>query len=174
MYTSKTSKDQLRMKTKFTLMLLALTIMLGLQSCGNDPKLTINSNDFGFKAINLTVDGGKLTATGGPTITENWTVNVTINGETTTVSGTCKSDELPVRAGDEIEIRFTPSCPEETVAYFTIPDGTSHKATVNMPTFKWTVPDNFTPGMQIKGESHYETEDAIYNVTGVITLVDLK
>lgn len=162
------------MKIKLTIMLMAFTIMLGLQSCGDDSKITINTNDFGFKAINLTVDDGKLTANGGTAVTVNWTVNVTINGETTTISGTSKSDELPVRAGDEIEIQFTPSCPEQTDAYFSMPDGTSNKVSVNTPTFKWTVPDDFTPGMQIKGESHYETEDAIYNETGVITLIALE
>lgn len=162
------------MKTKFTFVLMAFAMLLGLQSCGDDPKITINTNDFGFKATNLTVDNGKLTATGGSTVTINWTVNVTINGETTTVSGTSKSNELPVRVGDEIEIQFIPSFPEQTEAYFTMPDGTSHKATVNAPSFKWTVPDDFNPGMQIEGKSHYETEDAIYNETGVITLIALE
>lgn len=153
---------------------MAIAIMLGLQSCGDDPKLTVNANDFCFQAVNLTVEDGKLTATGGTTVTVNWTVNVTINGETTTVSGTKKSDELPVMAGDEIEIYFTPSCPEQTEAYFTMPDGTTHKATSSAPSIKWTVPNNFTAGMQIKGETHYETDDCIYNRTGVITLVALE
>lgn len=162
------------MKSKITLKLMAFAIMLGLQSCGDDPKVTINSNDFDFKAVNLTVDDGKLTATGGTTVTVNWTVNITINGETTTISGTKKSDELPVMIGDEIEIYFSPSCPEQTEAYFTMPDGTTHKATTTDPSFKWTVPDNFTAGMQIKGESHYETDDYIYNRTGTITLIALE
>lgn len=162
------------MKTKFTFILMSFAIMLGLQSCGDDSKLTINSNDFDFKAVNLTVDDGKLTATGGTTVTVNWTVNVTINGESTTVSGTKKSDELPVMAGDEVEIRFTPSCPEQTEAYFTMPDGTTHKATATTPSFKWTVPVNFSSGMQIKGETHYETDDYIYNRTGMITLIALE
>lgn len=162
------------MKSKITLKLMAFAIMLGLQSCGDDPKVTINSNDFDFKAVNLTVDDGKLTATGGTTVTVNWTVNITINGETTTISGTKKSDELPVMIGDEIEIYFSPSCPEQTEAYFTMPDGTTHKATTTDPSFKCTVPDNFTAGMQIKGESHYETDDYIYNRTGTITLIALE
>lgn len=163
------------MKSKVILILMAMAVMFGIQSCkGDDPKIIINSNDFDFKAVNLTVDEGKLYANGGSPTTVNWTVNVTINGETTTVSGTSKSDELPVMVGDEIEVQFTPSCPEQTEAYFTMPDGTSHKATVNAPSFKWTVPDGFNSGMQIKGESHYETEDTIYNETGVITLIALE
>lgn len=155
-------------------MLMAFAIMMGLQSCGDDPKLTINSNDFDFKAVNLTVDDGKLTASGGTTVTVNWTVNLTVNGQTTTISGTKKSDELPVMAGDEIEIQFTPSCPEHTEAYFTMPDGTSHKATTSAPSFKWIVPNNFTAGMHIKGETHYETDDCIYNRTGTVKLVALE
>lgn len=162
------------MKTKITFMFMAFAIMLGIQSCYPDPpKLTVNSNDFDFMAVNLTVDNGKLTATGGTTVTVNWEVNVTINGQPTSVSGTNKSDELLVMAGNEIEIQFTPSCPEQTEAYFTMPDGTSHKTTVSAPSFKWTVPDNFVAGMQIKGETHYEADDCIYNRTGTITLVAL-
>ncbi len=162
------------MKSSTSIMLMAFAIMLGLQSCGDDPKLTVNSNDLDFKAINLTVDDGKLTATGGATTTVNWTVNVTINGKTTTVSGKKKSDELPVMAGDEIKIQFTPSCSEQTEAYYTMPDGTSYKATVSEPSFKWAVPDNFVARMQIKGETHYETDDCLYNRTGAITLIELK
>ena len=155
-------------------MLMAFAIMMGLQSCGGDPKISVNSNDFDFKAVNLTVGDGKLTATGGTPVTVNWMVNVTINGETTTVSGIKKSDELPVTAGNEIEIYLTPSCPEQTEAYFTMPDGTKHKATSSAPSFRWTVPNNFTADMQIKGEVHYETDDCIYNRTGTITLIALE
>lgn len=162
------------MRAKLIFILMAFAIMVGLQSCGGDPKVTINSNDFDFKAVNLTVDDGKLSASGGTIVTVNWTVNLTINGQTTTVSGTKKSDELPVMAGDEIEIQFIPSCPEQTEAYFTMPDGTSHKATSSAPSFKWTVPANFATGMQIKGETHYETDDYIYNRTGTITLIALE
>lgn len=162
------------MKTKIAFMTMAVAMMLGLQNCKDDPKIISISNDFNFKAINLTVDDGKLTATGGVSTTVNWTVNVNVNGEITTVSGTSSTNELPVMAGDEIEIQFTPSCPEQKDAHFTMPDGTSHKTTVEAPTFKWTVPDNFTPGMQITGQTQYETGDHIYTKTGVITLVELK
>lgn len=150
-------------------------MILGLQGCGhNDPKITINSKDFDFEAVNLTVDEGQLSANGGTPVTVNWSVNLTINGETTTVSGTSKSNELPVRAGDEIEILLNPSCPEQAEGHITLPDGTTRTLTASSPSFKWTVSDDFTPGIEIKGESHYETGDAIYNLTGVITLVELK
>lgn len=165
------------MKTKIAFMLMAIAMMLGIQSCGHeDPKITINSNDFAFKAVNLTVDNGKLSANGDQSVntTFNWTVNVVINGETTTISGSSKSDELPVRAGDEIEILFNPTCPEQAEGYITLPDGTSRTLTTTRPSFNWTVPSDFTPGMEIKGECHYETDNYNYNLTGVITLVSLK
>lgn len=162
------------MKTTIAFTIMAIAMMLGLQSCSDDPKITISSNDFAFKAVNLSVDNGKLTAIGGTNITTNWTVNLIINGETTTISGTSKSDELPVRAGDEIEIQLNPICSEQTEGRITLPDGTSRTLTATPPSFKWTVPDDFTHGMEIKGESHYETDDMIYNLTGIITLVDLK
>ena len=84
------------------------------------------------------------------------------------------SDELPVLAGNELEVPFPPAWPGETEAYFTLPDGTTRKLTVSEPTFKWIVPEDFVSGMQIKGESHYETDDNIYNMTGVITLITLE
>ncbi len=152
---------------------MALSMILGIQSCIDDPKPTINSNDFDFQAVNITVENGKLSATSGSPATVNWTVNVTINGETTSISGSTKSDELPVRVGDEIEIEFSPACPEQTEAYFTMPDGISHKVTVNDPKFKWTIPNNFSTGMQIIGKTLYETNDRIYNKTGTITLIAL-
>ena len=162
------------MKSKIIFTLIAIVSILGLQSCDEDPKITLNSNDFAFKAINLTVDDGKLTANGGTPVTVNWTANVTINGETTSLSGSSMSNELPVLAGNELEIQFTPTCPEQTEVYFTLPDGTTRKLTVSEPTFKWIVPEGFVSGMQIKGESHYETDDNIYNMTGVITLITLE
>lgn len=106
------------MKLKLSIMLMAFAILWGFQSCtGDDPKVTINSNSFDFKVVNLSVDDGKLTATGGTSVTVNWSVNVSINGETTTASGTKKSNELPVMEGNEIEIIFSPSSPEQTEAY---------------------------------------------------------
>lgn len=155
--------------------ILIIGMMLILQACPvpTPPVITVISNDFDFKAINLTVDNGKLTANGGTPVIVNWTVNVTINGETTLLSGSSNSNELPVMVGNEIEIQFTPSCPEQTEAYFTMPDGSSHKATVDARSFKWTVPTNFTDGMEITGETRYETDDAEYKESGVIKLIAL-
>lgn len=66
-------------------MIMASAIMFSLQSC--EEKITINTNDFGFEATNLTVNEGKLSAYGGgTTVNVNWTVNVTINGESTSKS----------------------------------------------------------------------------------------
>lgn len=155
-------------------MLMAFAILLGFQSCtGDDPKVTINTNSFDFKVVNLSVDDGKLTATGGTTVTVNWTVNVTSNGETTTASGTKKSNELPVMEGNEIEIIFSPLSPEQTEAYITMPDGKTHKVSLENPSFKWIVPVIFTDGLEITGECRYETKTTKYVETGLVKLISL-
>lgn len=148
-----------------------ICLILGLQSCDNKP--TIESNNLDFKAVNLSASGnGQVDANGSGTVVTT-TVNLTliINGETTSVSVTCKSNELPVQVGDEIEITFYPSCPEETEAYISLPDGSNHKVTASAPSFKWTVPDNFIDGMEIIGTSRYETDDAEYKESGLIKLI---
>lgn len=167
----------------FFAFVMAFAIMIMLQSCDDEddkdtptsPKLPnfprIESKDFDFKAVNLTVADRKLTATAG-SVTITYKFDITINGETTSIS--YKSDELPVRPGDEVEIQFSPSCPEQTEALFSMPDGTTHKATSDDPTFNWTVPDNFTSGMQIQGNSIYARDKYIYDRTGIITLVEIK
>lgn len=162
------------MKSKILLVLIAIATTIGLTGCSDDPKITIRSNDLAFKAVNLSVDNGKLSATAGTSEIVNWTVNITVNGEMTSVSGTSESNKLPVRAGDELEILFTQTCPEQTEAHFTMPDGTTRKLTVSEPTFRWNVPENFAPGMQIKGESHYGTDDYTYDESGTITLIALE
>lgn len=144
---------------------------MGLSSC-RDPKPAIYGNNLDFKAVNLSVgsDDQVKARSSGSIITMTVTVNITINGVLTTVSLTSKSNELPVQAGDEIELTFYPSCPEETEAFISMPDGSTHKVSMISPSFKWIVPDNFTDGMEIRGESHYETNDAEYIESGMIIL----
>lgn len=149
-------------------------MMLCLISCNDDKKLIVSADDFSFKATNLSIDNGKLTATSGTEVTVNWTVNVTINGQTTLISGISKSNELPVNSGDEIKILFTPSCTEDAEAFFTLPDGSTRKLTVDNPSFNYIVPKDFKNGMKIFGRTNYETADAIYNRSGEITLVSIN
>lgn len=155
--------------------LTVICLMLGLQSC-KPTKPTIESNNLDFKAINLSTSGnGQVAANGsGTVVTTTMNINLTINGETTSINITCKSNELPVQVGDEIEITFFPSCPEEKEAYISLPDGTNHKVTATFPSFKWIVPDNFTDGMEITGTSRYETEDAEYKESGLIRLIGIS
>lgn len=168
------------MKTKLILMLASLVTIMILQGCCEDcvpgkAKVKVISNDFTFKMKNLSVDGGKLSArSGAVTVDVSWTVNITVDGQQTSISGLSKSDELPVLAGNEIELLFEPTCAEETEALFTMPDGSVLRVSTESPSFVWTVPEDFVPGMEIKGESHYETKDYIYDMHGVITLVGLK
>lgn len=140
-----------------------------------DPKPTKDLENLKLTAVNLTVDNGKLTARSGePSITVTTTVNTSVNGMLSTVSVTKKSNELPVRVGDVVEITFTPSCIEETEATFTFPDGMVKTLTSTETSYQWTVPVNFTFGSQINGESHYETSEVFYNQTGAITLIELE
>lgn len=150
-------------------------MIIGLQSC-RDEKLNDTSNYLQFRATNLSIGNGNLTASNGrgAIVTTNWTTVVIVNGNATTYSGVSKSNELPVMAGNEIEVKFTPSCPEQTEAYFTMPDGSTHRATASERSFTWTVPAEFTSGMQIKGESHYEADDFIYTEKGTITLIAIE
>lgn len=150
-------------------------VMIGLQSCHKE-KISIIGNSLDFKAVNLSAsENGQVDANStGTVITTTLNVSLTINGETTSISVTCKSNELPVRPGDEIELTFYPSCPEETEALISLPDGTNHKVTSTSPSFKWTVPNNFIDGLEITGTSHYETDDADYTETGLIRLIAIR
>lgn len=160
------------MKISIFYYLTLLCLMFGLQSCDSS-KPIIESSNLDFKAVNLSASGnGQVNANGsGTVITTTVNLTLTINGETTTVSVTCKSNELPVKVGDEIEITFYPSCPEESEAFISLPDGSNRKVTDASPSFKWTVPDNFTDGMEIIGTSHYEIDDAEYKESGLIRLI---
>lgn len=161
--------------SKIMVAFMALAMMVGLGcSHSESPKVSIIAENFDFKVSNLSVDDGKLFATGGTAVNVNWTVNIIINGQTSSVSISTKSDELPVRVGNEMEIGFTPACAEQTEAIFTLPDGTTRKLEVGEPALKWNVPENFMPGMEITGETTYETDDCIYKRTGTITLIALE
>ncbi len=162
------------MKLKNMLMLAVMTAALTLQGCKDkDPRVTLISNDMDFKAVNLTVGDGSLVASSNQTLRSSWSVEVTIGGKTTTVSGESARNELPVLSGDEIEITFDPASGNETHATISLPDGTSRVVTASQPSFKWTVPDDFFPGMEIKGETAYELDDTDYIKKGTIILVAL-
>lgn len=155
-------------------MLAVMTAALTLQGCNDkDPRVTKISADMDFKAVNLTVGEGSLVASSNQTLRSSWSVEVTIGGKTTTVSGESARNELPVLSGDEIEITFDPASGNETHATISLPDGTSRVVTASQPSFKWTVPDGFFPGMEIKGETAYELDDADYIKKGTIILVAL-
>ena len=163
------------MKIRIFYYLTFLCLVFGLQSC-DQAKPTIENSNLDFKAVNLSASGNsQVDANGsGTVITTTVNLTLTINGETTTVSVTCKSNELPVQVGDEIEITFYPSCPEESEAFISLPDGTNRKVTATSPSVIWTVPDNFTEGMEITGTSHYETDDAEYIESGLIRLIAIR
>ncbi len=155
-------------------------LLLAVQGCDKDKdeepgKISANGGVY-FKAVNLSPTlGTHLYASTTLTVfTVNWTVDVTVNGNTATVSGESMNDELPVMAGDEIEVVFVPACESETQASFQLPDGTSRTVTAANPSFRWTVPDDFTSGMKIEGRCEYEDNGTPIVKTDEITLISLK
>ncbi len=154
---------------------IVMCMMLMLTGClPHKPTIVTGLN---FEDTNCSADGEKkLIAQGSGivNVTVTTTFTITINGQSTVVTTTKKTNELPVMAGNEIEIVFTPSCQEETEAFFTLPDGKTQKVTASSPLFKWTVPDNFKSGMEIKGESIYEIDEAKYKASGKIILTSIE
>ncbi len=108
-------------------------------------KPVIELNTLKFKATNNSLISNEkaivANSTGAGGGEQNITWNITVNGQTTTSITLKNTTELPVYAGNEIEITFMYSCPEETEATFTLPDGKTHKVSVTSPSFKWIVPD---------------------------------
>lgn len=165
------------MKKQYIVNVLLIFTMFILHGCNNEKEyaVSITQKNLSFKAENISVDSKqKIIANSDTSVKVNWTIHYKVNDEEITVNGSSVGNELPVMAGHEIEITFLPSCKEEEEALFTLPDGKVQKVTATSPSFKWTVPDNFTEGMKITAESHYQTADAKFTTTGFITLINIK
>lgn len=143
-------------KNKLTSTLMAIVAIMGisLQSCceDDDCRLKVYSAPK-FTATNTDADGDKaLTARDDKhgTETVNYTVSVTINGETQTFTGTYSSNELPVITGNEVEIvaTFDDNAATSYVC-FMMPDGSRQTVSEEAPVCKWTVSDSFSSGDKI-------------------------
>lgn len=144
-------------------------VMCMLQACppDPDPEITITNNLLSFSATNLSdVNKTKVNSIDENT-TFNWTINLDIDGNKSSYSGTSKKNVLPVLAGNEIEVTFNPSA-DEFEATFTLPDGTTRKVTKAEPSFKWIVPQTIKTGDQITGESSYRKDNTENKNTGRI------
>jgi len=139
-----------------------------LQACSDhdDPVvITITNNLLSFSATNLSdLNKTKVIST-DENITFNWEINLDINGNKSSYSGTSNKNVLPVLIGNEIEVRFNLSA-DESEAIFTLPDGTIRKLTRAESSFKWIVPQTIKSGDQIIGVSSYREGDAEYKSTG--------
>ncbi|MDE5570732.1 MAG: hypothetical protein K2I86_01540, partial [Prevotella sp.] len=83
----------------------------------------------------------------------NYTTMITINGEQQVFTGSRSSNELPVMAGNEIEIiaSFDDNAVTSNIC-FTMPDGSMQTVTKANPSCKWTVPSNFSSGDKINAQ----------------------
>lgn len=142
-------------KFKLTTLMIALVAVLGLslQSCGGDDEPNVTVYDApSFKATNISVTGDKPLTASGNKVTVNITYNVTIsiNGETQVLTVTCSSNELPVEAGNEVEIvaSFDKDAATSNVC-FTLPDGSKEIVSKSAPSCKWVVPADFKAGDKI-------------------------
>lgn len=137
-----------------------------LQACSHDdPVIRINSLSFSVK--NLSDLNGTIVKSTDENITYTWNINIDVNGNKYSYSGTSNKNVLPVLAGNEIEVTFNPSA-DENEATLTLPDGTIRKVTREEPSFKWTVPQTIKAGDQITGVSFYRKDDAVCKNTGRI------
>lgn len=143
----------------------------------HDPTLL---SDIKFKAINCSVESDNevvaMTKAYGTCTITNTILNIpiSVNGSATVSIVVRNGNELPVVAGNEIEVIFEPTRQNETEATFTLPDGTVRTVTATSPSFKWTVPENFKSGMVIKGESKCMDDHVIYEASGSITLIAIQ
>lgn len=146
-------------------------VMCMLQACSPDPNpvsaITITNNLLSFSATNLSDENKTKVNSTDENITFNWTINLDINGNKSSYSGTSKKNVLPVLAGNEIEVTFKPST-NQNEATFTLPDGTTQRVTKAEPSFKWTVPQTIKTGDKITGESSYRDGDVASKSIGRI------
>lgn len=139
-------------------MLLLVVLGLVLQCCRRpDPvpdEPIVNAYTApSFEATNLSVEGDKpLTAkiTDGIIINFKYTFTFNVDGEPKVIELTYSSNQLPVMAGNEVEIvaEFDEEAASSYVC-FTMPDGTKQIVTKAYPKCKWTVPVNFVSGDKI-------------------------
>lgn len=144
--------------------------------CRKDPveiKIgTVISSDLQFKAYNLTISDKPISAIASP-VTLNTTVTINIIDGDQTVSKTIetKSDVLPVRAGDVVELQYLPEKDAYKSVLFTLPDGSTVTLGDDYSTHKWIVPDDVVSGSTILGETRYQKDHISYTRWGNIELL---
>ena len=171
----------------------AIATALSLFSCAEDKYYDIGGekhNRVEFKAINLAI--GEIDEAESTTkeyyyleeIDKKFPLTIYIPWDI--VDGEMRSEQTYINIYKEssiwtggysdIQITFTPSAPEEKSATFTMPDGTTHTATSDNPTFIWT-PDStfrnahnslYDKDIYIKAESNYKKGNTTYENEGYI------
>lgn len=167
--------------SKLTPLLIAVAVMLGLSlhSCGGDsePKVTVFEAP-SFTATNISVKGDRpLTASDNKVVdTFNYSVTITVNGESQTITGSCSSNELPVIEGNEVEIvaSFDGYAATSNIC-LTMPDGIKKIVSKDHPTCQWIVPMSFSDGDKITAQWADTSGNIQYdNLSSSITLISLE
>jgi len=170
-----------KFKLTVLMMALAMTFGLSMQSCGddchNEPEVKVYTAP-SFKATNCSVTGDKdLTASDNKVVVNlSYKVTITVNGEPQIITGTCSSNELPVVAGNEVEIvaSFDKEAPTSNV-YFTLPDGSKEIVSKSAPTCSWVVPTTFKAGDKIIAQWADNSGKIQHaSLSSSITLIDLQ
>ncbi len=169
--------------TKFiklsTAMAAVLAILaISLQSCCEDKHEVKVYYPPTFKATNGSVTAEPVLSASGNTVVVNvsYSVTITINGESCVVSGTRRSDELPVLAGNEVEIMASFN-EDSATSYisFSMPDGSRKLVSKTDPACRWTVPTNFNEGDKIVAQWADNAGKIKYEeLKSSITLIELK
>lgn len=158
---------------------LAAILSLTLESCREDrdapPVNVITAPSFKATNISVTEEEPMVASDNSIIVNVNYSVTITVDGVTEVYTGTRNSNELPVWAGNEVEIRayFDGDAPTSNIC-FTMPDRTVEYVSKENPVCKWTVPTDFGTGDKIVAQWVTQSGKILYqNLSSSITLISL-
>lgn len=162
------------------MMLLVTGVGLSFQSCReccDEPKVQVYVAP-SFKATNISVNGDKpLTASDNKDVVNfNYSVTITIDGEAQTFTGSYRSKELPVMAGNEVKITasFDENAATSNIC-FTMPDGSKKIVSKSQPICTWIVSNDLNVGDKIIAQWADESGMIQYSsLSSFITLIILN
>ena len=160
---------------RFVISLLVVFSAFFIISCNDEVDVqtpgAVQDYNFDFSAVNESVMSDKEVKANG--LSHNVT-NITFSflylGEKFVLE--LRSNELPVTAGNEIVIMYTPKYENESSVIY-LPDGKTFTPTIQNPSMRWIIPNDFKSGMKISGETKYKIDGTDYTSKGELTLVEM-